>query len=93
MSTFAHHGLIYVPLGYAHTFAQATDLSAAHGGDYLTYYHFPLITDCVLSQVVLGELELWLALMDLANLQHLSLKLLRSKARLSTTLSRRFLSR
>lgn len=32
MSTFAHHGIIYVPLGYAKTFAQLTDLSEIHGG-------------------------------------------------------------
>lgn len=32
MSTFAHHGIIYVPLGYAKTFAQLTDLSEVHGG-------------------------------------------------------------
>lgn len=32
MSTLAHHGIIYVPLGYAKTFAQLTDLSEPHGG-------------------------------------------------------------
>lgn len=32
MSTFAHHGIIYVPLGYANTFAQLTSLSEVHGG-------------------------------------------------------------
>ncbi|KAL1857472.1 flavodoxin-like fold protein [Diaporthe australafricana] len=32
MSTLAHHGIIYVPLGYAKTFAQLTDLSEVHGG-------------------------------------------------------------
>lgn len=32
MSTFAHHGIIYVPLGYAKAFAQLTDLSEVHGG-------------------------------------------------------------
>lgn len=32
MSTLAHHGIIYVPLGYANTFAQLTDLSEVHGG-------------------------------------------------------------
>jgi len=32
MSTLAHHGLIYVPLGYSHHFPLAADLSAAHGG-------------------------------------------------------------
>ncbi|OAA55032.1 Flavoprotein WrbA [Niveomyces insectorum RCEF 264] len=32
MSTLAHHGLIYVPLGYAKTFAQLTNLNEVHGG-------------------------------------------------------------
>lgn len=32
MSTLAHHGIIYVPLGYANNFAQLTDLSEVHGG-------------------------------------------------------------
>jgi NAD(P)H dehydrogenase (quinone) len=32
MSTLAHHGIIYVPLGYAKTFGQLTNLSEVHGG-------------------------------------------------------------
>lgn len=32
MSTLAHHGMIYVPLGYKNTFAQLTNLSEVHGG-------------------------------------------------------------
>jgi len=32
MSTFAHHGINYVPLGYAKSFGQLTDLSQVHGG-------------------------------------------------------------
>ncbi|PHH92479.1 hypothetical protein CDD83_7227 [Cordyceps sp. RAO-2017] len=32
MSTLAHHGIIYVPLGYAKTFAQLTNLKEVHGG-------------------------------------------------------------
>jgi NAD(P)H dehydrogenase (quinone) len=32
MSTFAHHGIIYVPLGYAKAFGLLTDLSEARGG-------------------------------------------------------------
>ncbi|KAF3902222.1 hypothetical protein ABW21_db0209276 [Orbilia brochopaga] len=32
MSTLAHHGIIYVPLGYAKAFPQMTDLSEVHGG-------------------------------------------------------------
>ena len=32
LSTFTHHGIIYVPFGYSHAFAQITDLSEAHGG-------------------------------------------------------------
>jgi NAD(P)H dehydrogenase (quinone) len=32
MSTFAHHGIIYVPIGYKNTFAQLTNLTEVHGG-------------------------------------------------------------
>lgn len=32
MSTLAHHGISFVPLGYKHAFAQLTSLSEAHGG-------------------------------------------------------------
>jgi len=32
LSTLTHHGLIYVPLGYKHTFAIAADLTEIHGG-------------------------------------------------------------
>ncbi|RDA83380.1 hypothetical protein CP532_4720 [Ophiocordyceps camponoti-leonardi (nom. inval.)] len=32
MSTLAHHGMVYVPLGYAKTFAQLTNLDEVHGG-------------------------------------------------------------
>ncbi|KIJ63824.1 benzoquinone reductase [Hydnomerulius pinastri MD-312] len=32
LSTFAHHGLIYVPLGYKYTFPQLSNLTEIHGG-------------------------------------------------------------
>ena len=32
MSTLAHHGIIYVPLGYKNTFAQLSNLTEVHGG-------------------------------------------------------------
>jgi NAD(P)H dehydrogenase (quinone) len=32
MSTLAHHGIIFVPLGYASAFAQLTNLEEVHGG-------------------------------------------------------------
>ncbi|PHH73768.1 hypothetical protein CDD83_4671 [Cordyceps sp. RAO-2017] len=32
MSTLAHHGIIYVPLGYARAFAQLSSLTEVHGG-------------------------------------------------------------
>lgn len=32
MSTLAHHGIIYVPLGYAKTFPDVTNLEEVHGG-------------------------------------------------------------
>jgi NAD(P)H dehydrogenase (quinone) len=32
LSTFAHHGIIFIPLGYARAFGQLSNLSEAHGG-------------------------------------------------------------
>lgn len=32
ISTLFHHGIIYVPLGYAKAFAQLTNLSEVRGG-------------------------------------------------------------
>ncbi|GAM91367.1 hypothetical protein ANO11243_094160 [Dothideomycetidae sp. 11243] len=32
MSTLAHHGIVYVPLGYKHTFKHFADLSEVRGG-------------------------------------------------------------
>jgi len=32
LSTFTHHGLIFVPLGYSHTFPQLSNLEEVHGG-------------------------------------------------------------
>ncbi|KAJ7723503.1 NADH-quinone oxidoreductase [Mycena maculata] len=32
ISTFAHHGVLYVPLGYAHAFPQLGNLEEVHGG-------------------------------------------------------------
>jgi NAD(P)H dehydrogenase (quinone) len=31
LSTLAHHGIIYVPLGYATSFAQQSNLTEVHG--------------------------------------------------------------
>jgi NAD(P)H dehydrogenase (quinone) len=32
LSVFAHHGIIYVPLGYKHSFPQMTNTEEVHGG-------------------------------------------------------------
>lgn len=32
LSTLTHHGIVYVPLGYKHTFSLLADLSEVHGG-------------------------------------------------------------
>ena len=32
MSTLAHHGIIYVPLGYKHVFSQLSNVTEVHGG-------------------------------------------------------------
>jgi len=36
LSTFVHHGMIYVPLGYQNTFAQITNTTEVHGGAYFS---------------------------------------------------------
>lgn len=36
LSTFVHHGMIYVPLGYQNTFAQITNTAEVHGGAYFS---------------------------------------------------------
>jgi len=32
LSTLTHHGILYVPFGYSHAFAQITNLDEVHGG-------------------------------------------------------------
>ncbi|KAJ7121647.1 NADH-quinone oxidoreductase [Mycena epipterygia] len=32
ISTLTHHGIVFVPLGYAHAFGQLTNVSEVHGG-------------------------------------------------------------
>lgn len=43
LSTFTHHGIIFVPLGYAKTFAQLTNLSEVRGGESLCVLLPPLV--------------------------------------------------
>lgn len=38
MSTFVHHGIIFVPLGYSHTYPQQTNLTEVHGGTFLPHF-------------------------------------------------------
>ncbi len=38
LSTFTHHGIIFVPLGYAKTFAQLTNLTEVRGGESLLFF-------------------------------------------------------
>lgn len=74
LSTFVHHGLIYVPLGYKHTFSQMSNLTEVHGGT--STCHLRLHIQCLISfpgipffpplspQVLLGvreHLEAWMA--------------------------------
>lgn len=33
LSTLTQHGIIYVPLGYAHAYAQLTNITEVHGGE------------------------------------------------------------
>ncbi len=32
MSTFVHHGMVFVPLGYKNNFGQLSNLTEVHGG-------------------------------------------------------------
>jgi NAD(P)H dehydrogenase (quinone) len=61
MSTLAHHGFIYVPLGYKPVFAQLTNLSEVHGGspwgagtfavsNFLILFNIRLVTVKILFQ-------------------------------------------
>ena len=38
LSTLAHHGIVYVPLGYSRTFAQLSNVSEVHGGASLLFH-------------------------------------------------------
>ena len=40
MSTFVHHGIIFVPLGYSHTYPQQTNLTEVHGGTFLPHSRY-----------------------------------------------------
>jgi len=52
LSTFVHHGLIYVPLGYKHTFPQLSNLTEIHGGKLISpkrqYARIVLIRKCAI---------------------------------------------
>ena len=41
LSTFVHHGLIFVPLGYSKTFGQLANLSEVRGGEYSFHLYLP----------------------------------------------------
>jgi NAD(P)H dehydrogenase (quinone) len=36
MSTLAHHGIMYVPLGYGHAFGNLTNLNEVHGSEWIS---------------------------------------------------------
>jgi NAD(P)H dehydrogenase (quinone) len=38
MSTLAHHGIVYVPFGYATAFKLLTNMEEIHGGLYLNRF-------------------------------------------------------
>jgi multimeric flavodoxin WrbA len=41
LSTIAHHGIVFVPLGYKYAFAQLTNLSEVHGGTFINLPYLP----------------------------------------------------
>lgn len=87
LSTFTHHGMIFVPLGYNHTFPQQTNLTEVHGGMPILIY-FTALTN-VFDQAPLGVQVPSLALMVAVALLPLSLRLLPYRARCSRILSQR----
>ena len=56
LSTLAHHGIVYVPLGYSRTFAQFSNVSEAHGGASSSLVHWCtcLWTEGIVYSIALG---------------------------------------
>ena len=83
LSTLAHHGVIYVPLGYAKAFAQLTNLSEVHGGTCYVLYGLVLRYHICL-QALHGVLALSRVLMAHASRLLSNSRSLRSRERTST---------
>lgn len=47
ISTLAHHGIIYVPLGYSRTFPQLANLTEVHGGTSFFFLGLGVWADCL----------------------------------------------
>jgi hypothetical protein len=82
LSTFVHHGLIYVPLGYKYTFPQLSNLTEIHGGKHISLND--MMARIVLishRKVLLGEREHLQAQTAPASLRLSKLRSLPCKAR------------
>ena len=91
MSTLAHHGVIYVPFGYAHAFETLVDLTEVRGGSpwgagTFAVSKFAAIDSTVSITVLIAANRVQPVL---ASHQRRSFRLRRSRARHSTRLSLR----
>lgn len=83
MSTFAHHGIIYVPLGYKNTFAQMSSVEVVRGGLSSVISLSARCSERISLKVALGDPELSRLAMDPGSRLHLNLRLQRFKAGVS----------
>ena len=92
MSTLAHHGIAYIPLGYGKVFPQLTNLKEVHGGECSTSYSIILAANAdayagLTAQDLHGEPELSQAPTDPASPLLSSSRLPPSRARVSMSAS------
>jgi len=48
LSTFSHHGMVFVPLGYKNAFSELTNVEEVHGGGF-TFSHSLVNFKCLTS--------------------------------------------
>ena len=87
LSTLAHHGIIYVPLGYKHSFAQLSNISEVRGGSPWGAGTFAVSQACFNAKSSIDTNFSSRVLMDLANPQLWNWNLPRFTASLLVRLS------
>lgn len=68
LSTLAHHGIIYVPLGYSRTFSQLTNVDEVHGGVFGTLQYSSHAENAI-SRFTLGGRNLRIVRWNASTLQ------------------------